>query len=161
MAWWSSALTPSREGARSIPNPGTRPLPHSRDRVPHPSSEIWLAGSVRFSTWLNWFQKIGQLAKNGDGTARTRSTKKNKKKKNMGMDCILMRRYMKCGDISYDVSPPLDPPLLPHFGNNHLLPLSPTNVRVAEVFVSCLPCNFGQVAWMVRLWITCLCGLMG
>jgi hypothetical protein len=26
VAWWSSALTPSREGARSIPNPGT-PFP--------------------------------------------------------------------------------------------------------------------------------------
>jgi hypothetical protein len=26
MAWWSSALTPSREGARLIPNPGT-PFP--------------------------------------------------------------------------------------------------------------------------------------
>jgi hypothetical protein len=31
--------------------------------VLHPPSGIWLAGSVRFSTWLNWFQKIGHLAK--------------------------------------------------------------------------------------------------
>jgi hypothetical protein len=44
--------------------------------VLHPSSGIWLAGSVRFSIWLDWFQKIGHLAKNGGGTARTRSTKK-------------------------------------------------------------------------------------
>jgi hypothetical protein len=55
--------------------------------VLHPSSRIWLAGSVRFSTWLDWFQKIGHLAKIGGGTARTRSTEKKikgtrKKKKN-------------------------------------------------------------------------------
>jgi hypothetical protein len=31
--------------------------------VLHPSSGIWLAGSVRFSIWLDWFRKIGHLAK--------------------------------------------------------------------------------------------------
>jgi hypothetical protein len=40
--------------------------------VLHPSSGIWLADYVPFSTWLNWFQKIGHLAKIGGGTARTR-----------------------------------------------------------------------------------------
>ncbi len=46
--------------------------------VLHPSSGIWLAGSVWFSTWLDWFRKIGHLAKIGGGTARTRSTKKKR-----------------------------------------------------------------------------------
>jgi hypothetical protein len=46
----------------------------------HPSSGIWLAGSVRFSTWLDWFPKIGHLAKLGGGTDRTQSTKKRKEK---------------------------------------------------------------------------------
>ena len=69
-------------GGRAFDPEPRHPLSHSRDRVLHPSSGIWLAGSVRFSTWLDWFRKIGHLAKNGGGTARTRSTKKKKKKKN-------------------------------------------------------------------------------
>jgi hypothetical protein len=35
--------------------------------VLHPSSGIWLAGSVRFSIWLDWFQKIVHLANIGGG----------------------------------------------------------------------------------------------
>jgi hypothetical protein len=65
-------------GGRAFDPKPWHPLSHSRDRVLHPSSRIWLAGSVQFSTWLDWFRKIGLLAKNGGGTARTRSTKKKK-----------------------------------------------------------------------------------
>ncbi len=63
-------------GGRAFDPEPRHPLFHSRDRVLRPSSGIWLADSVRFSTWLHWFRKIGHLVKNGCGTARTRSTKK-------------------------------------------------------------------------------------
>ncbi len=79
MAWWSSELTPSREGARSIPNPdnpfptlGIGASPLFRD----------LAGRfcsiLNSSQLLNWFQKTRHLAKIGGGTARTQFTKKIK-----------------------------------------------------------------------------------
>jgi hypothetical protein len=47
--------------------------------VLHPSSGIWLAGSVRFSTWLDWFRKIEQLAKKWWRDSQNPIHKKKKK----------------------------------------------------------------------------------
>jgi hypothetical protein len=49
--------------------------------VLHPSSRIWLEGSVRFSIWLDWFRKIGHLAKTVAGQPAPHPQKKKENKK--------------------------------------------------------------------------------
>jgi hypothetical protein len=79
VAWWSSALTPSWEGARSIPNPGTpfptlgigcfTPLPGSGWRVLFDSQH----GSIGS-------EKSDTLQKMGAGQPEPDPQKKKKKK---------------------------------------------------------------------------------
>ncbi len=78
VAWWYSGLAPSREDAHSIPNPdspfstlGIGASPLFRDLV---GRFCWILNMARLVP-----KKIGHRAKIGDGTARTRSTKKKRK----------------------------------------------------------------------------------
>jgi hypothetical protein len=66
-------------GGRAFDPKPRHPLSHSRDRVLHPSSGIWLAGSVRFSTWLDWFQKSDTLQKMVAGQPEPDPQKEKKK----------------------------------------------------------------------------------
>ncbi len=79
VAWWSSALTPSREGARSIPNP-SNPFP----TLGIGASLLFrdLAGSVLFDSQHGSIgsKKWAHLAKIGGETAPEPDPQKKKKK---------------------------------------------------------------------------------
>jgi hypothetical protein len=66
----------------------------------HPSSGIWLAGSVRFEKWLDWFRKIGHLAKN-----RWRDSQNPIQKKNHACSNVAEGKFQLVLSVqSYDVS---------------------------------------------------------
>jgi hypothetical protein len=98
VAWWSSALTPSREGARSIPNPGNpfptlgigcfTPLPGSGWQVLF-DSQHGSIGSEKSDTLQKWWR---------DSQNPIHKKKKRKKKRKGVKSVISGVHFLFCFD---------------------------------------------------------------